>query len=63
MTGSLRATVRTETCTGRRHVLSGHQNDVTTFILFDDSGEEVRRLMGAQSRELLEGEIERILGP
>ena len=32
-----------------------------TFILFGKSGEEARRLMGAQSREVLEREIERIL--
>ena len=32
-----------------------------TFILFDSSGEEVRRLMGAQSHEVLEREIEWIL--
>jgi thioredoxin 1 len=33
-----------------------------SFILFDSSGEEVRRLMGAQSVETFEREIERILG-
>ena len=33
-----------------------------TFIFFDDSGEEVRRLMGPQSSETLQREIERILG-
>ena len=33
-----------------------------TFILFNSSGEEARRLMGPQFREVLEQEIERILG-
>jgi thioredoxin-related protein len=33
-----------------------------TFIFFDDAGEEVRRLMGAQTSETLQREIERILG-
>ena len=33
-----------------------------TFILFDGSGEEVRRLMGPQDPEALDREIERILG-
>ena len=33
-----------------------------TFIFFDDDGEEVRRLMGPQSSETLQREIERILG-
>jgi thioredoxin-like negative regulator of GroEL len=32
-----------------------------TFIFFDDSGEEVRRLMGPQTSETLEREIKRIL--
>jgi thiol-disulfide isomerase/thioredoxin len=33
-----------------------------TFIMFDSSGEEARRLIGAQFREILEREIELILG-
>ena len=33
-----------------------------TFIFFDDSGEEVRRLMGPQAAETVQQEIERILG-
>ncbi len=33
-----------------------------TFIFFDDSGEEVRRLMGPQTAETMKQEIERILG-
>ena len=33
-----------------------------TYLFFDDSGEEVRRLMGAQSSETLQREIDRILG-
>jgi len=33
-----------------------------TFILFGNSGEEVRRLMGPQDREVLAREIEQILG-
>ena len=41
----------------REHAFIGQP----TFILFDSSGEETRRLMGAQSRETLEREIERIL--
>lgn len=32
-----------------------------TFILFNSSGEEVRRLMGAQTAETFDREIERIL--
>ncbi len=32
------------------------------FVLFDRSGEEVRRLMGAQTAATFEREIERILG-
>ena len=32
-----------------------------TFLLFDSSGEEVRRLMGPQDPEVLGREIERIL--
>ena len=32
-----------------------------TFIFFDDSGQEVRRLMGAQNDVLLEREVQRIL--
>jgi len=42
----------------RKHYFIGQP----TFIFFDDSGEEVRRLMGAQSSETLQREIERILG-
>ena len=42
----------------REHAFIGQP----TFILFDSPGEEVRRLMGAQSRELLQQEIERIRG-
>lgn len=33
-----------------------------TFIFFDDSGEETRRLMGPQDPQALEREIERLLG-
>ena len=33
-----------------------------TFLFFDDSGEEVRRLMGPQTAETMQREIERILG-
>lgn len=33
-----------------------------TFIFFDSAGEETRRLQGAQSRETLEMEIQRIIG-
>ena len=33
-----------------------------TFLFFDDSGEEVRRLMGPQAAETMQREIERILG-
>jgi thioredoxin-like negative regulator of GroEL len=33
-----------------------------TFIFFDDSGEEVRRLMGPQTAETMQAEIDRILG-
>jgi len=33
-----------------------------TFLFFDDSGEEVRRLMGPQAAETMQQEIERILG-
>jgi thioredoxin-like negative regulator of GroEL len=33
-----------------------------TFIFFDDSGEEVRRLMGPQEAETMQREIDRILG-
>lgn len=32
-----------------------------TFIFFDDTGEEVRRLMGPQVVETFQGEIERLL--
>jgi thioredoxin-like negative regulator of GroEL len=32
------------------------------YVLFDRSGEQVRRLMGAQLAETFEREIERILG-
>ena len=42
----------------RQHAFIGQP----TFIMFDSLREEARRLMGAQSRELLESEIERILG-
>ena len=41
----------------REHAFIGQP----TFILFNESAEETRRLMGAQSREGLEREIERIL--
>ena len=41
----------------REHAFIGQP----TFIMFDSVGDEVRRLMGAQSREGLETEIERIL--
>ena len=33
-----------------------------TFILFDGSGQEVRRLMGPQDPEMMGREIKRILG-
>ena len=33
-----------------------------SYVLFDRSGEPVRRLMGAQNSETFEIEIERILG-
>ena len=32
------------------------------YVFFDSSGEQVRRLMGAQTVETFEQEIERILG-
>ena len=32
------------------------------FVLFGESGEQVRRLMGAQTSETFEQEFERILG-
>ena len=33
-----------------------------TFIFFDATGEEVRRLMGPQAAETMQREIDRILG-
>lgn len=34
-----------------------------SFVLFDEAGEQVRRLIGAQTAETFEQEIERILSP
>lgn len=42
----------------REHAFIGQP----TFIFFDSSGEEVRRLMGPQDPEVLRREVERILG-
>ena len=56
--------VRVDIDTGQGKQMAGDYGFIgqPTFILFDSSGEEARRLMGAQFREVLEQEIERILG-
>ena len=42
----------------REHAFVGQP----TFLLFNDAGEEVRRLSGPQAKETLTLEIDRILG-
>jgi len=44
--------------TAREHAFIGQP----TFIFFDSSGEETRRLQGPHTRETLELELERIIG-
>ena len=55
--------VRVDIDTGRGKQLAREHAFIgqPTFILFDDSGEEVRRLMGPQDPVVLAREIERIL--
>ena len=56
--------VRVDTDTVQGKQLAREQGVIgqPAYVLFDRSGEQVRRLMGAQLVETFEREIERILG-
>jgi thioredoxin-related protein len=51
-----------DTTRGKELAREHHFIGQPTFIFFDDSGEEVRRLMGPQEAETMQREIDRILG-
>ncbi len=56
--------VRVDVATSKGKQLAREQGLIgqPAFVLFNETGEPVRRLMGAQTVETFEAEIERILG-
>jgi thioredoxin-related protein len=57
--------VRVDVATGNGKALAREYACIgqPSFVLFDRSGEQVRRLIGAQTAETFEREIDRILEP